>query len=289
MATFNVFHQRDIDNFVMVYTMGKVGSTAIARSLEGAGIFARHLQWLTPETQAFMESTANPNSIPSAISRLDHRRAYHALRDLDYANSVRVITAIRAPIEQILSHYFHTLEIPAWAGVNHGQSDAAIIVADVLRGVRAFMANPMRTVAELTRELSTESRQSALFCWIVRNYLSWFDEELLPFFPVPILQGAVTDGYQIADNVMIVKFEDLSRGGERAIAAWVQRPQFKLERANVGAKKSYGGVYGEVLRTIRFPVEFIDHLCDSTYVRHFYSAEERDGQTRRWSEKCGQR
>jgi hypothetical protein len=53
MLAAEYLHRPDLDNFVLVYTMGKVGSTALARSLHATNIYSRHLQWLRPETQGF--------------------------------------------------------------------------------------------------------------------------------------------------------------------------------------------------------------------------------------------
>ncbi len=75
-------------------------------------------------------------------------------------------------------------------------------------------------------------------------------------FPSPILGGQVTNGYQMARNVMILKFEELTKGGERAIAAYAQRPQFKMLKDNVGEDKAYGEIYREVKEDIRFPRAF---------------------------------
>lgn len=266
--------------------MGKVGSTAISRSLDSVGIVSRHLQWVTPETQAFMDKVlqVNPNSIPGALNRLNQMRAYNALRDPEYASIIKVVTAIRAPIELILSHYFHSLE-EYYRHIDFGTPiEPGAIIENILKGARHFLKRSNRSISDLTNEFSIETRNLVLFCWTVFNYLHWFDLELLPFFPIPILGGRVTDGYQIGGNVMILRFEDLNMHGEKAIAAYSQRPHFKLLRDNVGADKNYGALYGEVLRTIKFPPAFVDYLCDSKYVRHFYSEKERSAQKERWTQ-----
>ena len=286
MSQSTFFHGPDLDNFVLVYTMGKVGSTAIVRSLQAAGAFCRHLQWLRPETQEFMDRIqilqGKPNSIDGALNRLNQQRAYRALRDGDYARLVKVITAVRTPIELILSHYFHSLGATEVEESN-GRIEAGAIIQDILDGVEHFMKRPDRTVSDLTNELSRENYRIIFFCWIVYNYLTWFDLELLPFFGTPIVEGHLTDGYQLAGNVMIVKFEELGCNGERAIAAYSQKPNFKLLRENVGANKEYGQSYSECLRTIRFPRDFVEYLCGAKYVRHFYSEGERQAQKSRWS------
>ena len=121
-----------------------------------------------------------------------------------------------------------------------------------------------------------------MFCWLVHNYVHWFDEEFGPFFQTDILAGKAGQGFQIAGNALILKFEELSTHGERAIAAYSQRPRFKLIRDNVAARKNYGDLYREIIGTLKFPAPFLDHLCNGPYVRHFYSDEEREAIRKKW-------
>ena len=124
---------------------------------------------------------------------------------------------------------------------------------------------------------------SNLFSWVVENYLNWFDREFTPFFATEIIGGRQRDGYQIAGNALILKFEELQGAGARAVALYSQRPQFKLLRENVGGDKSYGELYRQVAGAIRFPADFVGHLCESKYVRHFYSEDERRRMLERWT------
>src|SRR5580700_9799089 len=100
-------HRPDLDNFILIYTMGKVASVPLMRSLEAVDIYCRHLHWASVETQAFFErlEQITPAGLPHwsvyVENRLNVRRCRSALRDAEYASLIKVITAIRAPIEQI--------------------------------------------------------------------------------------------------------------------------------------------------------------------------------------------
>jgi hypothetical protein len=282
-------HRPDLNNFILIYTMGKVASTPLMRSLMAVDIFCRHLHWATAETQAFFERLEQ--ATPTGQShwsfylenRLNMARGRSALRDAEYASLIKVITAIRAPIEQILSHYFQAFPIFESAlRTKKLEINAANVRDGIREGVELYMANPNRTIAELTRDLSAYNCDRMMFCWLVHNYLHWFDEEFRSFFPTDILSGRAAEGFQIAGNALILKFETLSTHGERAVATYARRPRFKLLRVNEGAEKTYGGLYREVAGTIKFPAEFVDHLCDSAYVRHFYGDDERREMRRKW-------
>jgi hypothetical protein len=282
-------HRPNIENFVLVYTMGKVASVPLMRSLEAVDVYCRHLHWVTPDTQAFFErlEEVSPTRLTQwsfyVQNRLNMRQGRSALQDAEYASLIKVITAIRAPIEQILSHYFQAFPIFERAlKMRKLESNAANIRDGIADGIELYMTNPARTIADLTRDLTEHNCDKILFCWLVHNHLHWFDEEFRPFFPTDILAGTLNKRFQIAGNALILKFEDLSPHGEQAVAAYAKRPRFKLLRVNTGAQNAYGDVYGEVLDTIKFPTAFVDYLCNSAYVRHFYSDEERSEMREKW-------
>jgi hypothetical protein len=282
-------HRPDIDDFVLIHTMGKVGSTAVMRSLERVNIYCRHYHWVGAETQAFFDRLEQVS--PTGLShwnfyvqnRLNISRARSALLDADYVSAIKVITAIRAPIDQILSHYFQALPVYEKSlATRKLEINAANIRDNIKEGVELYMSNPNRTLADLTRELNEDNCDRIMFCWLVHNYLRWFDEEFRPFFRTDILAGKPNHGFQITGNVLILKFEDLSTRGEQVVASYAQRPRLKLIRDNVAVQKNYGDLYREITGTMKFPAQFVDHLCNSPYVRHFYSAEEREMMRRKW-------
>lgn len=284
-------HRPDIENFVLAYSMGKVASVPLMRSLEAVGVYCRHLHWVTSDTQAFFErlEQVSPTRLTHwdfyVQNRVNMRQGRSALQDAEYASLIKVITAIRAPIEQILSHYFQSFPIFESAlKTRKLEFNAANIRDSIADGVELYMANPARTIADLTRDLAEDNVDRVLFCWLVHNYLHWFDEEFRPFFPTDILGGALNNGFQVAGNALILRFEDLSPHGERAVAAYAKRPRFKFLRVNTGAEDVYGDVYGVILNTIKFPAPFVDYLCNSPYVRHFYSDGERSEMRKKWIE-----
>jgi hypothetical protein len=282
-------HRPDLDDFILVHTMGKVGSMSLMRSLEAVNVYCRHFHWVAAETQAFFDRFEQVS--PTGTShwnffvqnRLNLRRARSALQDPEYASVIKVITAIRAPIDQILSHYFQSFPAhEAMLRVRKLEINADNIRNSIHQGVELYMANPGRTMAELTDELNEDNSERIMFCWLVHNYLHWFDEEFRPFFGVDVLAGKTHEGFQIAGNALILKFETLSTHGERAVSAYAQRPRFKLVRENLGAQGVYGDLYREVAGAIRFPAGFVDLLCASPYVRHFYDEDERRQMQHKW-------
>lgn len=286
MIASNYLYGMELDNFILVYTMGKVGSTALVRSLMDVNIFPRHLQWLTPETQAFFDKVTSPNDIEQFLNRLNVSRCRYALGDPEFASLIKVITVIRAPVEQIISHYFHAMD---HFGVHLRKRGHEITCSNVSRNildcVEFYLSHPNLGMPELTEMFCEANWDRILFYWLVFNYLHWIDQEFKPFFPLAHMPDGFTEGYAIAGNALILKFEDISTKGEQVVAAYAQRPHFKLLRENVGANKHLGELYQQLLNTIRFPREFVDELCDSKYVARFYTEGERREMKSKWTKR----
>jgi hypothetical protein len=211
------------------------------------------------------------------------QRSYRALRDTEYASLIKVITVVRSPIEQILSHYFHAIRVFERRLRKHDkQPTAANFCENILENVEYYMSNPDWSMAGLIDEIREGNASPILFSWIVYNNLTWFARELEPFFPAQLLDGKMTDGYQLSGNVLLLKYEDLQNQGQNAIAAYAQRPDFRLLRDNVGADRYLGDVYRDVACTIKFPEAFVDRLCSSKYISHFYSEIERGHMREKW-------
>jgi hypothetical protein len=282
-------HRHDLDDFILIHTMGKVGSMSVLRSFQNVNIYCRHVHWASAATEAFFDRFEQISPTGTSHwnyylqSRLNMRRLRAALADRDYASLIKVVTAIRAPVDQILSHYFQAM--PVWeAALQSRKLDLNVtnLRALMSESVAFHLAKPDRTLAELTQELDAGNSEHIMFCWLVHNYVHWFEEQLLPFFAVDILGGRFRDGFQIAGNALILKFEDLSNHGERVLAAYAKRPRFKLVHENAGTRNAHGELYREMTSATRFPAAFVDRLCDGPYVRHFYGDDERDAMRRRW-------
>jgi hypothetical protein len=280
-------NQTEFDKFILVYTMGKVGSTALVLSLRKVNVFARHLQWLTPEAQAFLDKRALPNDVHHCLTRLNVAQCMHTLKDTEFSSLIKVITVIRSPVEQILSHYFHAIDhFGYYLRTIHGQRvTSSTVRKNILDCVEFYLEHPNLGLSELTKMLCDANWDRVFFYFLVFNYLNWIDREFKPFFPHIEIPKGFTGGYAIAGNALILKFEELSTGGEQAVAAYVQRPHFKLARENVGADKNLGGLYQQLLNTIKFPKAFVDVLCDSKYVTRFYTEDERRDMKSRWTKR----
>ena len=118
----------------------------------------------------------------------------------------------------------------------------------------------------------------------------WFDNELKPLTEIDVFQRPFPRerGFDIYENevarVLVYRFENLARIKEileRFLGCKVQ----EVVDSNVSERKPYSGVYAAVKAQIRFPPAFVQALCDSKMMRHFYSLAERQSFQTRWSQR----
>jgi hypothetical protein len=248
---------------IVIYQMGKVGSTSILRSLRRHGIgpvFRIHA--LARENLHLLYPRHYEPGHPvvcadyrryGLISRQLHRyiRAKH--------KPVKVITPVREPIARNVSLFFENL--------------------------LEYHLPPGTCLDRLTpHELET------IFLRDVRHPvpLDWFDLEMRPMLgidvyahPSPRKTGYSCIGRGNIDLLLLkIKIDD--RLKERAIADFLGLGNFALEDYNVGQEKPYAGAYHRFVETVRLPAWYLETMTRSPYTRHFYTTGEIDQMWARW-------
>lgn len=250
---------------VLVYTMGKVGSTTMAHAIETAtGRPAIHVHRLvTPAARRAGER---------ASARLGSRHAYEDWR------SVFADTMLRAR-----------------AGKRRGRWDVVTGVRDpVAMQVSLFfqMGLEFGYFTESEQQLGVEPdelcRRFAAFSSRLAGR-DWFRDEMLTSTGIDVY---ATDfpwrkGVQLIEQppfrVLVVRHEDLTTQGPKALATFLGNPEpLILPRSNVGAEKSYRALYRTFVDQVRLPCELLDRCYSEPLVRHFYSPSEIVAMRRRW-------
>lgn len=123
-----------------------------------------------------------------------------------------------------------------------------------------------------------------------RSGQDWFELELreLTGLDVMSVDFEREQGYAIYEfgrfRVLIVRFEDLSVVGSKALAEFLDVDSVEIQRDNVGVNKKYAAAYEDFLSKVQFPARVLADAYDSDYARHFYSARERAAMRERWGE-----
>jgi hypothetical protein len=243
---------------LVVFSMGKTGSTAIARALHDAtGEPVFQVFRLEPErlAQAERRYRANHPRAPFAGAHHLWESQYLLRRPPGERAPWIVVTTVREPIAQAVSAFFHS------SGRRPQLADAP---ADDL-------------VAALVDEE-----------WTLPP-VRWFDREFEPGLGVSVYDHPFEPaaGFGVIDTpaarVLLLRQEDFA-DVPAVLARFLRRREpVPVPARNEGRDKAYGERYRQFLAAARFPAEVLDRAYGSRYARHFYADSELEEFRRRWS------
>jgi hypothetical protein len=267
---------------IVVYQMGKVGSSSIRNTLLLQGLHpVLHLHTMSPLREKQVESVAIDAGLTDALHReIEHARAVFAQlgslaklrltlhewlnerrisrRLLRPGRPLRIITSVREPIAASVSMFFQLLPWYIGGPYRHDR-----ISTDDL--IRLFFER---------------------YSW--ERPLIWFDEEMrhatgvdVYRHPFPAEEGFLTfrEG---SIEVLVLKTETDDAVKERAISEFLGVDRIRLARSNIASAKSYAPQYREFSDRIRFADAFFRSMYDSKYARHFYDVAELEAYAARW-------
>ncbi|MFM5900186.1 MAG: putative capsular polysaccharide synthesis family protein [Dolichospermum sp.] len=246
------------DNIYLVYTMGKVGSSTIYKTLETelkvAHVFHVHRlsrKWL--ETRDLSISDNHP-SVRQAkqIQKLKSTPGKH----------FKIISIVRDPIAKKVSGFFQN---PHLYGLT--QQDLLTISPD--DACNLIIQNRMKFY----------------------DTVEWFDNEFADFTGIDIYEKSFNhaDKEQVcsSDNldVLILRLEDFKY--QETILLNLQRfiesPIQKITNANITEEKPFATLNKQVVDMIKFPDDFVNDIYSSKYCQHFYTPDELHKFRNKWT------
>lgn len=267
---------------IVVYQMGKVGSSSIRNALLLRGLHpVLHLHTMSPLREKRVESVEIDAELRDALRReIEHARAVFAglgavpklrlvlhewlnerrisRRLLRPGQPLRIVTSVREPIAASVSMFFQLL--PWYLGAAY---------------------RPERVATDDLIRLFFER-------YACERPLIWFDEEMrhatgvdVYRHPFPASDGTLRfrDG---AIDVLVLKTETDDAVKERALGEFLGLDGIRLARSNVASDKAYARQYREFQERIRFPDAFVRAMYASKYARHFYEPAELERHAARW-------
>jgi hypothetical protein len=251
---------------VLVFQMGKVGSSSVFYSLQRAALSASvyHAHMLTDldEMEAAIRSRYPDAS--QTLDQIENGRMIRDELDSDPNRSWSVITMTRDPIAQNVSAFFQRL--PEIAPELAAPDSPVPSNQEVEALVRAF-----------------EERYGEH-----KSPLNWFDDQFTPVFGVDLLAQpfAKERGWDISTagvhRVLSATMESLDSSGSEAIGSLLGRRSFQLLRRNEGKRKGYSTRYEAFCKAYRPTDDYIERMYDSRMVRHFYTDKAVDEFVARW-------
>ncbi len=261
-------------DFLFIHQMGKVGSTAVVRSLQAAGYDqqARIIQthFLTPQGRELVENLEMDGqggwdnlTQRTKIFLIFSRVVGQMLQDgyLQHHKS-KVITLVRDPIATNLSGFFHN-----------------------------YLWWP-QDLQDRSRPKSSgylqELNQRFLQVYPHDVPLTWFDMEMEPLFGIDVFAAEFPRerGYKIYHgplaDLLVLKLEKLRDCANDAFTQFLNLDDFELVRANEAEDKWYADLYQDFKQHVTLPQSYADRLYHSRYMEHFYTEAETAAFREKW-------
>ncbi|MGB3694405.1 MAG: putative capsular polysaccharide synthesis family protein [Spirulinaceae cyanobacterium] len=257
---------------VLVYQMGKVGSSTIVRTLEASNIPQPiyKIHFLNPDTnlqrwqhQKSYKSLLAPNYL--IIDQYFCENIAHLVAQKD---KIKMITSVRDPIGRGISSFFQN--ISNFLPNVYQMIETKEINVDNL--IKLYWEHPE----------AQERRYRAL---------NWFDQEFNSVLGIDIfsIDFPKSQGYLIQKNInknidlLIIKLEAFSPYLQPCLKDFLQIDEVTIVNANMSNSKRYYELYQTFRNKINFPVEYLDNIYDSRFVKFFYTDKEINNFKKKWS------
>lgn len=265
--------------FLLVYQMGKVGSSTLTQYLRAhytqAEIFQIHT--LTESGAQRIENryrqAAAIRSIPSIDQHiLESRYLMSRLKDLKSGKQrapLKVVSMVRDPIARNLSAFFQTFEVDFARMFVESNQDATM--------------SPF-SIEELTQAFLTGSQTFR------HEYpLVWFQEELHQALDIDVLSKPFDPELGVARyqnnycDLLILRMEDFPHTLAPSLSRFLNIEVGPMPRSNSADGKKYSNAYRNFIDHITLPESYLDTMYNSAFSTHFYTEEELDRFRARWT------
>lgn len=244
---------------VVVYTMGKVGSTSIYYALK------QKLGWRVMFTHRMLQQNIDEyNALFMANGNKPHRSIIGKLiykKKIQRNKPVKLISLVREPISKNISDFFQDFKI--YTG----------IIIDEWDG----------TIEELTSIFLKQYPHHLTLNWYEKEcfYATGIDVYNIPF--------DINSGYGIYKNknieLLLLRVDLNDEFKCKIIAAFLGLRNFKLYRRNEAIGKKYTDMYKQFISSIELPKIYIDEMLESKYTSHFFDNQEIMETRNKWLEK----
>lgn len=241
-----------VGNPVLIYTMGKVGSSSLSVSLDSLGVenVKPHSLTFVRKGSYFVVPDQNISMKMSSFARslaIHLKTKLFMLSKSARGEKVKVITLVRDPIARNISAFFEQMQY------------VSAIPPESL---------PLGDIGALFWKFAFHDAP-----------IVWFDREIQVVTGIDVYSASFDGkkGYSLLSNesaeVLTLRTDRLAEL-ESVIAEFVGEPEFKLVNSNIGARKPYSSAYSRFVSELEFPEDYVERLLKSPKVRHFFTDQE---------------
>jgi len=234
---------------IIIYQMGKVGSTSIAISLKRAGV-----------SPVFHVHRMNPSDISRIQKEYEKRKLGPPQNDLlgeflrheivIKKRQAKYVVLYRNPAERNISAFFQNFE--RYTGVKPDDYDGSI---DELANV--FISKYEHNVS-----------------------LKWFDRELKKVLGIDVYNSKFSKkkGYAIYKTkytkLLLLKTSLSDKNKTYVIGDFLNLSPIRITRSNVGKDKDYAKLYNEFKQKIKVNTNYYEKFNKSKVARYFFTKQE---------------
>lgn len=259
---FQAYRYRDREP-LLIFSMGKVGTTTVARSLKYIvpEVPVYHIHTLCEdrikqEEEVYKKHFRQLRTIHNHLlnSLFLHQRICHMKRD---GIRWKVVTLVRDPIARNVSAFFQMLK-------TH--------YADCGFAERIKAGGDDKLLPDMIRFFLKE--------WDHSRALSWFDREIKQVLGVDVLAEnfPVDEGFKIYNgdyaDILVIRLEDHDRCAANAFRQFLGLDGFTVIKGQLASQKYYFDVYRQFRAQLTLPVSVLDTVYGSRFARRFYSPHE---------------
>ena len=248
------------DEIVLVYQMGKVGSSSVRDALQatdGVRVFQTH--WCNEENLRRHAGVVHEQRrVSNRYGDRTHAGPMLRRRLIETGAASKVVTMVRDPMARNVSSYFQHLD-EIW-GVRRAHERVAI--EDLLSGFIDVFEHD--------------------------EPLTWFQTEIQAVLGVDLLAepfdrdrrwSLVESGHW---SILIFRTDLPDEGKRNAMCSLMGRPITMGARSNDGRDKKYAEQYRAFKEQLRVPDSLLSRLYDSPVTQHFFRDDEIAAMRARW-------
>lgn len=264
---------------LLVYQMGKVGSSTIVTSLKAINLDRPiyHPHFLTKARIVKTEEDRKNFFLTKRHSYLQRPWLYEfllgQLNEGTMGRKWKVVTLTREPVVRNISAFFENLEVKRL-----DEMDCYEISSHY------YKISP--TIIRLD---NLEALNKLFFEKVNHNSPEeFFDREIKGLLGVDVYTRKFPrqKGYCIVEgdlaDILLLRLEDLNKVATEAFMDFLAIKDFKLLKSNLGSEKNYAPLYKEFKQSVKFPKGYLNNIYGSRYMQHFYSVEEIEKFKQKW-------
>ncbi len=236
----------------VLFTMGKVASSALTQAFHNADIASHHIHNLNPKT---LKKLGEPNAA-SGVAPIKHvsQSLSHRTEYIEHPERFLFISLVRDPVARNISAFFQNLHLSE-------------------------------------KESGIEKNIDVLFKRFVETYphrlpLRWFDHQFQKYLGVDIYKHSFNKPKKFRSlpkqNTLLLRI-DCPRADKEQLLSEIFNVPISVPDANVGEQKDYSERYIAFKNRARFEERFLAHIYNSPFCRHFWTNQERKEMRSHWS------